>query len=129
MRERVVGKIVAWDRRGFAFAQTGDGTRFFLGALELSRAGIRRLDVGQRVRFEIRLATARGPGTMGRQRRGAAVTTKSPDPLEALRRANQQQPPKREADKVPYNYYFSHPEHRPRKQPRRLLRRRVIREG
>ena len=41
MREVVVGKIDVWDRRGgFAFAQTGDGTRFFLSALELSRAGI-----------------------------------------------------------------------------------------
>ena len=60
MREVVLGKIVLWDRRGFAFAQTGDGTRFFLAALELSRAGIRRLDVGQRVRFEKHPATARG---------------------------------------------------------------------
>jgi len=60
MREVVIGKIVSWDRRGgFAFAQTGDGTKFFLGALELSRAGIRRLDVGQRVRFQTRLAVGR----------------------------------------------------------------------
>jgi hypothetical protein len=55
--------------------------------------------------------------------------TKSPDPFEALRRANQAPPPKRAADLVPYNYYFSHPEHRPRKQNRRQLRRRLIREG
>jgi hypothetical protein len=51
------------------------------------------------------------------------------DPLEALRLANLQPPPKRAADLVPYDYYFSHPEHRPRKQIRRRLRRRVIRGG
>jgi hypothetical protein len=55
---------------------------------------------------------------------------KSPDPLDELRAANQQQPPpKREADLVPYNYYFSHPEHRPRKLTRKQLRRRAIRES
>ena len=65
MREVVDEKIVSWHRRGFAFAQTGDGTKFFLGALELSRAGIRRLDVGQRVRFEKHPATARGLAPWG----------------------------------------------------------------
>jgi hypothetical protein len=56
--------------------------------------------------------------------------TKSPDPLDELRRANQQQPPfKRSADLVPYDYYFSHPEHRPRKLTRKQLRRRAIRGG
>jgi hypothetical protein len=59
----------------------------------------------------------------------AFVVTKSPDPLEQLRRANLQPPPKRQADLVPYDYYSSHPEHRPRKQTRRSLRRRLIREG
>jgi len=60
MREVVVGKIDCWDRRGgFAFAQIGDGTRFFLSALELSRAGIQRLDVGDRVRFVTRMAEGR----------------------------------------------------------------------
>ena len=47
---------------------------------------------------------------------GAAGVTKSSDKFsfDELRRANQQQPPpKREADLVPYNYYQSHPEHRP----------------
>jgi hypothetical protein len=34
MRELVVGKIVSWDRRGFAFAQTADGRRFFCGLYE-----------------------------------------------------------------------------------------------
>jgi hypothetical protein len=59
------------------------------------------------------------------------MATKSPDqhPLEALRRANLQPRPKREADLVPYNYYFSHPEHRPRRLNRRQLRRRLIRGG
>jgi hypothetical protein len=52
------------------------------------------------------------------------------DPLEALRRANQTPlPPKRAADLVPYDYYSSHPEHKPRRPTRRRLRRRLIREG
>jgi hypothetical protein len=57
--------------------------------------------------------------------------TKSPDPLDALCRANanQQTPPKRAADLVPYNYYFSHPEFKVRRPSRRLLRRRLIRGG
>ena len=49
--------------------------------------------------------------------------------FDALRRANQQPPPKRQADLVPYNYYFSHPEHRPRPLTKRRLRRRLIREA
>jgi len=66
MRQIVVGKIDCWDHRGgFAFAQTADGVRFFLSALELSRAGIQRLDVGQRVRFEKHAATARGLAPWG----------------------------------------------------------------
>jgi hypothetical protein len=49
--------------------------------------------------------------------------------FDELRCANERPLPKRAAaDLVPYNYYFSHPEHRPRKQPRRQMRRRVIRE-
>ena len=56
--------------------------------------------------------------------------TKSLDPLDELRRANQQQPPpKREADKVRYDFYSSHPEWKPRRPPRRLSRRRLIRGG
>jgi hypothetical protein len=52
------------------------------------------------------------------------------DPLAALRQANQTQPPpRRAADLVPYDYYASHPEHRPRKLNRRRLRRRLIREA
>ena len=56
--------------------------------------------------------------------------TKSSDKLlfDELRRANQQPPPKRDADLVRYDYYFSHPEHRPRRQTRRTLRR-LTREG
>ena len=59
MREVVVGKIDCWDRRGFAFARTADGTRFFLGPIELAKAGIQRLDIGDRVRFVTRLALGR----------------------------------------------------------------------
>jgi hypothetical protein len=59
MREVVVGKIVSWDRRGFAFARTGDGVRFFLGPVELAKAGVQRLDIGDRVRFETRLAVGK----------------------------------------------------------------------
>jgi len=52
------------------------------------------------------------------------------DPLAELLRANLQPPPKRQADLVPTPSYFErHPEHRPRKQSRRQLRRRVIRGG
>jgi hypothetical protein len=53
--------------------------------------------------------------------------TKSTDPLAELLRANLTPPPKRASDLVPYNYYFSHPEHRPRRLNRRRLRRRIIR--
>ena len=57
--------------------------------------------------------------------------TKSSDKFsfDELRRANERPPPKREADKVPYDYYASHPEHRPRPLTRRQLRRRLIRGG
>jgi hypothetical protein len=55
--------------------------------------------------------------------------TKSNDPLDALRRANERPPPKRAADLVRYDYYFSHPEHRPRPLSKRQLRRRLIRGG
>jgi cold shock CspA family protein len=58
MRELVVGKVISWDRRGFAFAQTADGRRFFVGGRELRLAGIQRLEIGELVRFETRLATA-----------------------------------------------------------------------
>jgi hypothetical protein len=59
------------------------------------------------------------------------VKSSDKDLLEPLRLANLQPPPKREAsaDLVPYNYYFSHPEHRPRRLNRRRLRRRLIREA
>ena len=49
------------------------------------------------------------------------------DELRELRRVNERPLPKREADLVPYNYYFSHPEHRPRPLTRRQRRRRLIR--
>ena len=57
--------------------------------------------------------------------------TKSSDKisLDELRRANQPATPKREADLVPYNYYFSHLEHRPRKLTRKQLRWIARREG
>ena len=51
------------------------------------------------------------------------------DELRELRRANERPLPKREPDLVPYNYYQSHPEHRPRPLTRRQLRRRAIRES
>jgi hypothetical protein len=57
------------------------------------------------------------------------VKSSDKDSLDALRRANQRSPPKREADLVPYSYYQSHPEHRPRKPTRKQLRRRAIRGG
>jgi hypothetical protein len=61
--------------------------------------------------------------------RRMATKSNNTDPLEALRLANLQPRPKREADLVPYNYYYSHPEHRPRKQTRRQIRRRMIYGG
>jgi hypothetical protein len=62
--------------------------------------------------------------------RGDGVT-KSSDKFsfDELRRANLKPPPKRNADLVRYDYYASHPEHRPRKLSRRQIRRREIREG
>jgi hypothetical protein len=59
------------------------------------------------------------------------AVTKSSDKFsfDELRRANEPAPPKRAADLVPYNYYFSHPEHRPRELTRKQLRRRAIRGG
>ena len=59
------------------------------------------------------------------------MTKPSDDKLsfDELRRANLRPPLKREADLVPYNYYFSHPEHRPRKLTRKQLRRIARREG
>jgi hypothetical protein len=59
--------------------------------------------------------------------------TKSSDKFsfDELRRANLPPPPRREAsaDLVRYDFYASHPEHKPRRQTRRRLRRRLIREG
>jgi hypothetical protein len=49
--------------------------------------------------------------------------------FDELRRRNEQPPPKRSADLVRYDYYFSHPEHRPRPLTRRQRRRRAIRES
>ena len=56
--------------------------------------------------------------------------TKSSDKFsfDELRRANQQPPPKRAADLVPYSYAASHPEFKVRRPSRRQLRRRLIRE-
>jgi hypothetical protein len=51
------GIIISWDPRGYAFARTSDGTAFYLGGPELRRAGVRRLEIGDRVLFEKRLAT------------------------------------------------------------------------
>jgi hypothetical protein len=49
--------------------------------------------------------------------------------FDELRHANERPRPKRDADKVPYDYYASHPEHRPRPLTRRQRRRRAIRGG
>ena len=58
---------------------------------------------------------------------------KSPDnddPLAALRQANLQLRPQSASPAVPaLPFYDRHPEWRPRKQSRRQLRRRLIREG
>jgi hypothetical protein len=51
------------------------------------------------------------------------------DPLAALRAANERPPPKRAADLVRYDFYFSHPELKMRRLSRRARRRRAIREG
>ena len=131
MREVVVGKIDCWDRRGgFAFARTADGTRFYIGPAELAKAGIQHLDIGDRVRFQTRLPTARGRAPWGTNIEVPAMTKlPSQDPLAALRQINQTPPPKRAADLVPYDYYFSHPEFKVRRPTRRRLRRIAIRGG
>jgi hypothetical protein len=61
---------------------------------------------------------------------GADGVTKASDKslFDELRCANERPLPKRAADLVPYNYYFSHPEHRPRPLTRRQARRHAIRE-
>jgi hypothetical protein len=50
--------------------------------------------------------------------------------FDELRRANERSLRKPDHDRIPaLPYYERHPEHRPRKQTRRLLRRRAIRGG
>jgi hypothetical protein len=54
----------------------------------------------------------------------------SEDPLALLRQANLKLRPRLVSPAVPaLSYYERHPEHRLRKQTRRSLRRRLIREG
>jgi cold shock CspA family protein len=55
--ELQLGTVIWFDgRRGFARPDRGNRD-IYLGAPELARAGIKRLDVGQRVCFEVRKAT------------------------------------------------------------------------
>jgi cold shock CspA family protein len=51
------GTVVFWDGRyGWARVDRG-GPDVYLGAAELVRAGIERLKIGNRIRFEVRKAT------------------------------------------------------------------------
>jgi cold shock CspA family protein len=52
-----LGTVIFWNGRyGFARVDRG-GTDVYLGASELVRAGLVRLEIGSRIRFEVRKAT------------------------------------------------------------------------
>jgi cold shock CspA family protein len=48
--------VVFWNGR-FGFARVDRGGQVYLGAAELVRAGITRVETGQRIRFEVRKAS------------------------------------------------------------------------
>ena len=50
------GVVTFWDGR-FGFARLDRGGDVYLGAAELVRAGLVRLEIGSRIRFEVRKAT------------------------------------------------------------------------
>ena len=55
--ELELGTVIFWNGRfGFARADRG-GDDVYLGASELVRAGLVRLEIGSRIRFEVRKAT------------------------------------------------------------------------
>jgi cold shock CspA family protein len=51
-----LGTVIFWNWR-YGFAHADRGMDVYLGPAELARAGIERLEVGQRIRFETRKAT------------------------------------------------------------------------
>jgi hypothetical protein len=126
--EGELGTVISYNGR-YAFVRPDKGgPDVYLGTPELLKARIEYLSIGTRVCLEIRKATDNRRPWGARVRLAEFAGVKSSDPLEALRRENLRPPPKREADLVRYDYYASHPEHRPRRQTRRTLRRRLIRE-
>jgi cold shock CspA family protein len=52
----VPATVVFWNNR-FGFARTDRGGQVYIGAAELARAGIARLEIGERIFFEVRPAT------------------------------------------------------------------------
>jgi cold shock CspA family protein len=47
--------VVSWDRRNFGFARAdADGGCIFLGSTELTKSGIKKLEPGDRVSFQVR---------------------------------------------------------------------------
>jgi hypothetical protein len=82
-----------------------------------------------RARLSFHLAAWPSPSYTGSDVSVRDKSSDNEDPLAELLRANPQQRLKqREADLVPYDYYFSHPEFKVRRPTRRRLRRRFIRE-
>jgi cold shock CspA family protein len=59
--EGELGTVISWNGR-YAFARLDrNGSDVYLGAPQLARANISRLEIGQRICFEVR------PGTEGRR--------------------------------------------------------------
>jgi cold shock CspA family protein len=54
--EGELGTVIFWNGR-YGFARVDRGGDVYLGASELVRAGLVRLEVGSRIRFEVRQAT------------------------------------------------------------------------
>jgi cold shock CspA family protein len=54
--ELELGTVTFWNGR-FGFARVDRGGDVYLGAAELVRAGLVRLEIGSRIRFEVRKAT------------------------------------------------------------------------
>jgi cold shock CspA family protein len=121
--EPELGTVVSYNGR-YAFVRPDrGGPDVYLGTPELLKANIELLKVGSRVWFSKRQASD------NRRPWGRNLRLAEPTAFDELRRANERSLPKREADLVRYDYYFSHPEHRPRKLTRKQLRRRAIRGG
>jgi cold shock CspA family protein len=66
------GTVINWSSRYGFVRPDGGGSDVYLGAAQLVRAGIERLKIGDRIRFEVR------PGTDGRKRWAAKIRLVEP---------------------------------------------------